>query len=238
MSSTEIAINSRFGMWTVTGFPSIEKRVTSGGTNYVLRYPCRCDCGTERRVRAFKLLSNSKSCGCDSGRRAGLSRTRHGFSAYKNGTRHRLYRVWDGMTQRCTNPNHDSYPDYGGNGIGVCEAWKSFDEFKNWALTHGYADMLEIDRIENNLGYSPENCRWVTSSVNKINRRTTRFLTAFGECKCATEWALDSRCSVTPNTIMHRINKLGMSEQDAVSEPRSTRKSAGNFVGHHIKSRQ
>src|SRR3990167_538333 len=88
---------------------------------------------------------------------------------------HRLYRVhWD-MVNRCYRQNLVCYPHYGGRGIRVCEEWLADrTAFFAWALSHGYKDGLVIDRIDNEGGYSPENCRWVTPLENLRNRRTVR----------------------------------------------------------------
>jgi hypothetical protein len=89
------------------------------------------------------------------------------------GTGTRLYNIWCGMKDRCYNPNAIPYSRYGGKGITICDEWvNDYDTFREWALTHGYKDTLTIDRINNNLGYSPVNCRWITKAEQ--NRNTSR----------------------------------------------------------------
>ena len=84
----------------------------------------------------------------------------------------RLYRIWQGMKNRCFNPKNPDYKNYGGRGITVCKAWdNSFDTFKRWALSHGYADSLTIDRIDNNGNYTARNCQWITRSENSSKRK-------------------------------------------------------------------
>lgn len=78
------------------------------------------------------------------------------------------------MKARCLNPNSQSYADYGGRGIMLCEKWREFEPFYEWAKAAGYRKGLEIDRINNNAGYSPENCRFVTRHENAQNKRTTK----------------------------------------------------------------
>lgn len=80
---------------------------------------------------------------------------------------YRLYQRWYNMIYRCHNPKSTKYKYYGEKGITVCEEWKnSFSAFKEWALSSGYADNLQLDRIDNEKGYSPDNCRWITREEN------------------------------------------------------------------------
>lgn len=230
MRSRAIAIGDRFGAWVVVGDAVREKRGEGRAANYVLRYPCRCDCGTERAVRAFKLLSNSRSCGCLTST-VKSARTRHGHG--RRTERSRLYRIWGGMVQRCTNPKHDSFPEYGARGIRVCGEWRDFAAFAEWAASIGYDDAKQLDRIDNDRGYEPSNCRWVSDAENKRNMRQTQLVSAFGEMKCLTDWALDARCSVAPHTIARRLGVLGWTPERAIAEPRATRMHSPRFAGHH-----
>lgn len=98
-----------------------------------------------------------------------MSIKNHGFS------KHRLYKIWIGLRKRCNNPKYQRYYDYGAKGILVCEEWNSnFMSFYNWSLNNGYKDNLSIDRINNNLGYSPDNCRWATQEIQSRNTRRIR----------------------------------------------------------------
>ena len=109
---------------------------------------------------------------------------------YKHGGKGtRLYRIWKAMRSRCNNPNTLAYPRYGGRGIGVCKEWDDFSKFRAWAIANGYSDDLSIDRVDNDGGYSPDNCRWATRKEQNTNQRSNRMIEFHGERKTLTEWA-------------------------------------------------
>lgn len=131
----------------------------------------------------------------------------------------RLQPVWSDMKQRCYNKNCHAYSKYGGRGITVCPEWKdNFQAFFDWALISGYKPELYLDREDNNKGYFPENCRWVTPKHSVNNRTTTRMLTIDGETKCISDWLTDVRCSVDNNRIYRRLER-GWTPKDAVFKP-------------------
>lgn len=117
--------------------------------------------------------------------------------------RDRLDIIHFNMIQRCTNPNSTYFPRYGGRGITVCHEWRTRNNFKEWALSHGYHNDLTIDRIDNDKGYSPDNCRWVTPSQNCCNRSTTHFVTAFGKRQSLMEWSRE--LNISYNTLKKRV---------------------------------
>jgi hypothetical protein len=129
---------------------------------------CRCDCGKTHTARACSLKSGAvKSCGC-------LSRERSAHRFLKHGLAHKdpLYTVWKGMRERCSNPRQTkNSPYYWSRGIRVCAEWDDFVSFRSWALSHGWNRGLQIDRVNPDMGYSPENCRCVTPSENRRNCR-------------------------------------------------------------------
>ncbi len=99
-----------------------------------------------------------------------------------------IYWAWKSIKQRCQNPSYKAYRNYGGRGISVCQEWQSFEPFLKWSLENGYTQGLDIDRIDNNGNYCPENCRWVSRKENINNRRNTAELTIDGIKKPRTEW--------------------------------------------------
>lgn len=134
--------------------------------------------------------------------------------------RHSLFSVWSNMKNRCLNEHADRYDDYGGRGITICHDWlENFESFKLWALSNGYMPGLYLDRENNNLGYSPSNCRWVPMSIQNRNRRDNLLVTAFGETKVCIDWERDPRCKVAPMTFRFRIY-AGWQPELALTKPK------------------
>lgn len=96
-------------------------------------------------------------------------------------TKTRLHRIWLGMHERCSRPKHPHFKSYGGRGIKVCEEWKSYESFRDWALSNGYSDDLTIDRKDNDGNYEPSNCRWITIKEQAANKSTNHYITVNGE---------------------------------------------------------
>lgn len=172
----------RFGRLVVIGRGA--DYLTSGGHKFA-RWRCKCDCGNIVLVKSVHLRNGiTKSCGCISAELLEKRNRVHGMRYTK------LYEVWKGMKSRCENPKHIGFKDYGGRGISVCEEWRDdFLQFYEWAVGHGYADGLTIDRIDNEKGYSPENCRWVTRAFQNAHKRNNHLIEFSGQIHTLAEWA-------------------------------------------------
>jgi hypothetical protein len=168
----------------------------SGQTRII--YECRCDCGNTARVLAANLRSgHTQSCSC-------LNREINAKLSYiHGGNATRLYRIWDGMKQRCKNSNYPKFYNYGGRGITLCPEWERFTAFQDWAVTTDYRDDLTIDRIDTNGNYEPTNCRWATPTEQANNTRKNVLLTYAGKTQTTAQWARE--IGVNVGTIRSRI---------------------------------
>lgn len=196
--------NRKFGRWTVI------KEAENKGRHRA--WICKCDCGNEKDVYQDHLVSGkSQSCGCFRTEKVSVVmreiKTKHNWY----GTR--LYKAWQSMKMRCTNPNNHNYENYGGRGIKLCEEWREFTPFKEWALNNGYDDTLTIDRIDVNGNYEPSNCRWTTIAVQNNNKRNNRFVTYNGRTQTVSQWA--EELNINRDTIYTRLNR-GWSEERAL----------------------
>ena len=141
-------------------------------SNYKKRFGIyKCGfCGNEfKSIIAGVKSGNTNSCGCYNKIKVSESIKKHGMSNT------RLYNILKKIKDRVLNPKNKAYQDYGGRGITICDEWKNdFMSFYNWAMSNGYSDELSIDRIDNDGGYSPENCRWTTSIIQNRNKRISK----------------------------------------------------------------
>lgn len=119
----------------------------------------------------------------------------HYFVHGANMRNKRLYGVWKTMMHRCYNPKREKYKDYGGRGISVCNEWHDPNAFMDWAEANGYADGLQLDRVNNDGNYAPDNCRFATPKENSRNRRNAKHLTINGETRLVVEWCEDLNIS-------------------------------------------
>jgi len=121
------------------------------------------------------------------------------------------------MIERCDNAGSRSYADYGERGITVCREWRDRDVFIAWAQSHGWQAGLQIDRRNNDRGYSPDNCRFVTAKANQRNTRRNRPISFDGETRLMVEWA--DHLGIDYQTLSTRINTLGWSIARALTRP-------------------
>lgn len=171
------------------------------------RWLCRCDCGNTTVVRTKDIRSGkgTKSCGCLARETARGLLQKHGWTGTDT------YRVWAGMISRCRE-NDRAKELYWDRGITVCDRWKSFENF--------LADMGEkpegrsIDRIDNDKGYQPGNCRWATMRQQNLNKRNIRYLTFDGKTLCLKDWARE--VGVPYGALLARL-KTGWSVEQALT---------------------
>lgn len=195
----------RFGLWLVLDQAGNSPRGAA-------LWNAVCDCGRRGTPMGVDLRSGkSTSCGCLANAMAKRHMTTHGGS----GTR--LHRIWKSMRSRCNNPSYPVFPEYGGRGIKICPEWSSFSVFREWAMASGYADNLSIDRIDNDSGYSPKNCRWATAETQSQNRRFVR------RAPDGTPWAAIAKSNGLKVTTMHNRLHDGWPIEKAATLPLGSR---------------
>ena len=173
---------------------------------------CRCDCGNICEVQTNKLKSGwTQSCGC-------LKKERQ--SAINGLYNTRLHKIWVSMHTRCECKKHKSYKTYKDKPI--CEKWHSlpnrvkqtgFLAFYEWAIKNGYKDNLTLDRIDNDKGYCPENCRWVTIKEQARNTTQNIWIEYRGERKILCEWC--EKLGLSPTRIQHTVERHGLTYAEA-----------------------
>ena len=203
MAKQMIPIGTRFGRLVVIGTPKPPTR--RNGLALV-----RCDCGKEKSVGNSDLRNGcAKSCGCLQRELARKRVLTHG----QTGTR--MYRVWQSMHSRCY-PTAPCFRNYFARGIMVCKRWKKYEAF---ARDMGECPPgMSLDRINNNMGYSPSNCRWASRKQQARNKQTNRIISAWGESKTLADWCDDPRCNVYQARLGQRL-AAGWGPENAISLP-------------------
>lgn len=179
---------------------------------------CRCDCGNEIILPGGSIRARGDNACCDECKNALAA---YGLSNSK------IYIAYRNMIRRCTDPKDPAYGDYGGRGITVCDEWKKhinarkqnegFLRFYNWAIIHdGEVKGLTLDREDNEKGYSPDNCRFVSMKAQCNNHRGNRIIEYNGESKTSTELA--EEYNINPYTLRCRLNS-GLSVEEALNNP-------------------
>lgn len=197
-------VGMKFGLLTVISRDTVNSKP---GREYVI---VKCKCGVEKTTRFDSLtMGVTKTCGC--GKK--LHGLVHGHN--KIDKRSPEYTSWDSMVQRCTNPKHPVFDDYGGRGLTVCERWLSFNNFLS-DMGVKPSVKFSIERIDNNMGYFKENCRWATQAEQMRNTRRTRNITVLGVTKCLSDWVAE--IGIDRRTVISRLNK-GWTESSAILTP-------------------
>lgn len=204
-----VRVGDRFGRLTV-----VEFAFTRNGNKH---WRCGCDCGTERIVHQSSLRAGyTVSCGCRKREAVIVRCTKHGHwtNHGRNGTR--TFHIWWGMIHRCHYPKTTGYANYGGRGIRVCDRWR--ESFKNFLADMGERPSPDhqIDRIDNDGPYSPDNCRWATRHTQRRNTRSNRLLTFAGKTQCLTDWARE--LGINKRTLGGRLGH-GWSVERALATP-------------------
>lgn len=148
-------------------------------------YVCECDCGNEvirSRHNIHRDILENRICSCKTCMKRYLKDNKRGYK-HGNATKgaSRLYTIWASMKDRCSNPKNVSYEHYGARGIKVCEEWNDFIPFYEWSTKNGYMNNLTIDRIDNDKGYSPGNCRWATTKEQSRNTSKNSYFVIDGK---------------------------------------------------------
>jgi hypothetical protein len=162
-------IGRSFGSWVV---------VECGGSGHKgeAMWLCRCVCGFKKQIRGSHLRQGqTMHCGCLT------------FGNMKSRSSHPLWSTYQGIRQRCTNPNYKGYKNYGGRGIYLCERWNQFQNFVE-DMGPKPSSGHSIERKDNMKGYSPDNCVWATSWQQNRNTRHARKITFNGVCRHLTDW--------------------------------------------------
>lgn len=210
-----VKAENRYGRLTVLG-PCFRIRRSSKRKKRYTVWICitKCDCGNIQANWVSTLTEGiAKSCGCIQRESIIKINTSHGLA------KHPIYSVWKGINRRCYSVTGEDYHHYGGRGISVCEEWrKDFKSFYDWAINR-WKPGLEIDRINNDGNYEPDNCRFTTRKVQTNNTRVNHRLTAFGETKTLSEWCDDPLCVVAYAALKTRINRHKWMPEKALTKP-------------------
>jgi hypothetical protein len=192
----EVEIGKKYNMLTVI------KEIRKGKHNHK-HYVCKCDCGETVEVH-YGLIGKNKSCGCYK-----VGNVKHGKS------KTRIYSIWVSMLKRCEKPKTNGYEYYGGRGIKVCDRWHDFMNFYE-DMNPTYKDELQLDRINSNGHYEPDNCRWITVKEQHSNKRSNHYLEYRG--KMYTKKQLSEIGNMSYETFNSRLG-YGWSVEKAVETP-------------------
>ncbi len=197
----------KFGRLTVISYAGIDSRGYSV-------WKCECDCGTLRDFTSHSLKKgHTRSCGCLRKDKFLERITRHGHAPSSGSSPE--YNAWNNMLRRCNRENHPEYHLYGGRGIKVCERWTAFG---NFLIDVGVrpSPRHSIHRIDNNLGYTPDNVKWATPSEQQNGRNNNNRISFNGKTQTLTQWAIETGIHYV--TLHYRL-KRGWSVTKALTTP-------------------
>jgi hypothetical protein len=171
-------------------------------------WTCQCECGTTKDISGIHLRNGKiSSCGCKIGDFHGLSNAPE-------------YNVWHKIIDRCTNPKSKAWNDYGGRGITVCERWKNSFRLFIEDMGRRPSPELTVERVDNDLGYAPDNCKWATRKEQCLNKRNNLLISLNGRTMTLKEWSFET--GIERQTISRRLRR-GWSAKDALTkEPQMT----------------
>lgn len=197
-------IGEKFGEWVVESYSH-----KTLGKHYWI---CRCSCGARFKVYSYSLVSGRSSmCIKCSNSGSNNGRFSHGE------TQTRLHYIWRGILASCSQTTNRQFPNYGGRGIKVCQRWRnSFTSFKE-DMGPRPSPNHSVDRIDNEKGYNPKNCRWATRQEQNQNTRANHYLELNGVRLCITEWG--RRTGIGRGTIAARVGHLNWSIEKALTTP-------------------
>ncbi len=208
-------IGKKFGQLTVLS----ECNPINKHTSFLVK----CDCGVELKLDTYRLVSgHTSSCGCLRRKVCAQKVTTHSLS------RHPIYRIWGNMIQRCYDTNSNRYYVYGGKGIKICKEWRNdFKSFYHWMILNNWKKGLQIDRIDNDGNYEPDNCRIVSMKENMNNRSDNRVFILNGERFTMTQ--LSEINNIKVGTLWYRLSK-GMDIEIALKNPIKIKKPLSEMV--------
>lgn len=177
-------------------------------------YVCQCVCGVTKEIEQSTLTRGaSKSCGCSYTNHP----IKHGFS--KRGNKLSEYSVWQAMKDRCNNINNKNFHRYGGRGITYDPTWQYFENFikdMGFKPTKSHS----IERINNDLGYSKNNCKWATPAEQSRNYSYNVKITYNDETLCLVDWA--DKAGINRRTFHHRYKNGWSIEKMLTTKPGKT----------------
>lgn len=188
-------VGKRFGMITVLERSENEIDGTA-------RWKCVCDCGKIFTTRGTRLRAGkAMSCGCYGASILSRKTKKHGMSNT------RIYHTWNSMLERCYKEDGKSYKFYGAKGVEVCDQWKDFLSFYDWAVNNGYKEDLTIERIDCTGNYEPDNCKFISKKEQARNTRSNIRITTSDGYMTAAE--VSRMLNVCPSTI-EKFYHLGL----------------------------